>query len=97
MKIICSIFSIYIICLLAYPCQDSCVHSDIKSTNHEQDDDDCHVCPPFCICNCCHVNTLITLKTILEKVITVPVLVVCIYKESSIKDIIHSIWQPPKL
>lgn len=101
MKIICYIFSIYIITLLTYPCQDgkdiASLNNTEQSANHSHNDKDCHTCPPFCVCNCCHVNTIITLKTYFKVIETIPVEIFSVYKVISLKDIVFSIWQPPKI
>jgi len=100
MKLFCYIISIYIIGLLLFPCQNngdlSFTNKTEKSANHNHEEQGCHTCPPFCVCDCCQVNTIISLKTIINSTETVPVLFICIYKETPLKDIILSIWQPPK-
>ena len=87
--------------LLAYPCQDGreIAEKTEKSTrhNHEDDGKDCHTCTPFCICSCCHVNTIVILKVFLEAAVSVPTIYISIYKENPAKEIILPIWQPPKL
>ncbi|MEI7594767.1 MAG: DUF6660 family protein [Bacteroidota bacterium] len=99
MKILCYLLSIYIICLLGVPCQDTCDMSDNHKTEEptSHDEKDCHQCSPFCHCNCCHVNTIVSLKIILNAIETTPSVFVSIYKEIPVKDIILHIWQPPKL
>ena len=101
MKLLVYIFSIYIFSLLAFPCQDNCDHSSSdkmeKSTSHNHEDHDCHTCSPFCVCNCCHVNTIVTFNAIINSAVTLPTFFYVFYKESFIKDIIFSIWQPPKI
>ncbi len=101
MKLLCCIFSIYILSLLAVPCQDNgdTLFSDKteRSANHSHNDNDCHGCTPFCICNCCHVNTIIVLNVFINTAETVPTLFKSIYCEASVKDVIFAIWQPPKI
>ncbi len=104
MKLFCYIFSFYIICLLAYPCQDykniSCSNykEECSSSTEHKEDNDCHSCPPFCVCNCCQVNTIVVLKVLLNSVnIDLIAEVRTIYKEISVKEIILTIWQPPKI
>ncbi|MFA6922929.1 MAG: DUF6660 family protein [Bacteroidales bacterium] len=99
MKLFCYIFLIYIINILVYPCRDNGNISFVnKSANSNQnhDEQDCHTCPPFCICNCCQVNTITSLKMTIKTIKTIPIIFVSIYKETPLKDIIFSIWQPPK-
>jgi len=100
MKILCYILSIYILSLLAYPCQDKCDHSYThkteKSTDQNHEKEDCHNCSPFCTCNCCSVSTILTFKATIITSETIPVLFVSVYKEAPLKDIVFSIWQPPK-
>ncbi|OFX17468.1 MAG: hypothetical protein A2033_12100 [Bacteroidetes bacterium GWA2_31_9] len=101
MKLFSFIFSIYIISLLVYPCQES---SEISShnteqsqnTNHSHNEQDCHSCAPFCICNCCQVNTLTSLKVSVKAIPAILEKITFIYKETSVKDIVLTIWQPPK-
>ncbi|OFX27961.1 MAG: hypothetical protein A2X08_15710 [Bacteroidetes bacterium GWA2_32_17] len=101
MKIFGYILSIYILTLLAYPCQDDCsyllTNNTNNSANHNHNEQDCNSCSPFCTCNCCHVSTIISFNAIINKASTIPVLINVIYKESFIKDIFFTIWQPPKL
>jgi len=101
MKLFAYILSIYILTLLAYPCQDDCSYLLTNNTNnsasHTHSEQDCNTCTPFCICNCCHVNTIITLKTYFKATETIPVVISSVYKVISLKDIIFSIWQPPKI
>lgn len=100
MKFFCYILSIYIISLLAYPCHDKSDHLNTykteKSTDQNHNEQECHTCSPFCSCSCCNVNTIVTVKAGIKTAETVSALPVSIYKETSIKDIILSIWQPPK-
>jgi hypothetical protein len=99
MKWLSYIVSIYVFCLLAFPCQDDCILSASTETEHStsHDDKDCNSCSPFCFCNCCHVNTIVTFNAVLTNAVIIPTFFEIIYKESFIKEIIFSIWQPPKI
>ena len=101
MKYFCLIFSVYIIGLLAFPCQDDIdelfVNKTEKSTTSNHEHKDCHSCSPFCVCNCCQVNTIVVMKAVINAIVTRPTLFVSIYKENPPKEIILPIWQPPKL
>lgn len=85
---------------MTYPCQDGgdilCMNKTENSTNNNHTDNDCHTCPPFCVCNCCHVNTIIALNESVNAITPIPVVVTYIYNVISLKDIILDIWQPPK-
>ena len=103
MKFVYCLFAMYIVFLLTIPCQDDFDFTISNSTqnkpphNHDKDGHDCHTCSPFCVCNCCHANTIVALKSIFTHVENVPTIVACIYKEVTVEDIILTIWQPPKL
>lgn len=101
MKLLSIIFCVYILSLLAYPCQDEiCVahtsHAE-KSSPHNHHEKDCHTCSPFCVCNCCHTNTNVALNAVSINVELPLAFIINTYKESPIKDISLSIWQPPKI
>lgn len=101
MKVFGYILSIYILTLLAYPCQDDCnyllTNNTNNSENHNHNEHNCNLCSPFCTCNCCHVSTIISLNIIIHKTSTIPIFFDVIFKDSFIKEIIFSIWQPPKI
>lgn len=83
------------------PCHDDTTISQSqeieKATTHDQKQQDCHTCSPFCICNCCQINTIVALNSIIKAYDTVPLLFVSFYNEVPLKDISLSIWQPPKI
>jgi hypothetical protein len=102
-KLICKILIIYIFSLLAFPCQDSfgytCSHENGKTQNdhHENCPDDCHMCSPFCTCNCCHTNTIVAIENNNVTVEFVPVFFISLYIEDCYSDVLIPIWQPPKI
>jgi len=103
MKFMAYILSIYIFSLLTYPCQDAICNTHLckieKSTDHNKSHDEqkCHGCSPFCVCCCCHANTLTSIKTDLKIVGTTPILYIVEYNESFLKEINNAIWEPPKV
>ncbi|MEI6124822.1 MAG: DUF6660 family protein [Bacteroidota bacterium] len=105
MKILSFFFAFYILSLCAYPCQDNGNHEDLgtqtiikkKACTGHGDSNGCHKCSPFCFCNCCQVNTVITLPFNLQMAVTVPVVYYTQNIESPLPDVSELIWQPPKL
>ena len=63
MKILAFILSIYIFVLNIAPCEDYTVLDNEVNTEISQAVGDDHnhlssdLCSPFCICQCCHINT----------------------------------------
>ncbi len=100
MRLICFIISAYIFILVAYPCQDECGnHLNKHQTEKTSDshDEECPNCSPFCCCNCCHVNTIVSIKITSDFVHVLPGIFLSSIKENGIKDISLPIWQPPKI
>ena len=105
MKLSSLIFAIYILSLCAYPCQDNGDHDNFgaKSTykivtcDGHHDSNCCHKCSPFCFCNCCHVNIVVTIPLDISISITNPAICDIAYIEFRLKEIPEQIWQPPKL
>lgn len=105
MKWFSCIFAIYIFSLCAYPCRDNGEHSDfsiksvhVEKTCNSQDHSNCsHKCSPFCFCNCCQVNTVVSIPINLQELITIPFVRFTAYIESRMPDVAELIWQPPKL
>ena len=65
MKILLTLFSIYILGLYFVPCSDSVVNVDeshekvVVAMDHSQGSshqNQADQCPPFCQCHCCHVH-----------------------------------------
>ena len=65
--------------------------------SHDSKSADCGTCSPFCVCNCCHGNTLISLIPVFSTFFNIPSSTISLYKEFQIKEILFSIWQPPKI
>ena len=105
MKIFCTLFAFYILSLCAYPCQDNGEHGDYASKKIEKaktcsghEDESCsHKCSPFCFCNCCQVNTVVTVPIHLQDMSTIPQMCFTPYIVSPLPEIALSIWQPPKI
>lgn len=99
------IFSLYILSLCAYPCQDNGDHSGFTSNQIQKEkscdghhDENCtHKCSPFCFCNCCHVSTVISVPLFLQVFVTIPIVRLTTFVESRLPEIHHVIWQPPKI
>ncbi len=105
MKWFSCIIALYIACLCAYPCQDNGEHSHfsvqsvhVEKTCDGHHDNNCgHKCSPFCFCNCCQVNTVVSLPLNLQAIITIPFVRFTSYIESKIPEVAVAIWQPPKI
>jgi len=105
MKWLSCIFALYILSLCAYPCQDNGDHSDFASNQIHKEkaceghhDSNCnHKCSPFCFCNCCQVNTVVSVPMYLQVFITIPSIRITTFIESRLPEIPEVIWQPPKI
>jgi len=105
MKWVTCIYAVYILSLCAYPCQDNGEHSDyseksvqIQNSCRGHHDSNCsHKCSPFCFCNCCQVNTVVSLPLNLQEIITIPFVHITSYVESKLQEVPELIWQPPKI
>lgn len=99
------IFALYIISLCSFPCRDNGEHSDFSiSSIHVEKTCDGHLdskcgdkCSPFCFCNCCQVNTVVSLPLNLQEVNTIPFVHISSYIESKMPEVAYLIWQPPKI
>ncbi|HNW97228.1 MAG TPA: hypothetical protein PKK00_02305 [Bacteroidales bacterium] len=99
------ILAIYISSLCFYPCKDNGDHEafsvqkikDSKSCNEHHDENCCHHCSPFCFCNCCQVNTVVSLSFEFHQISTLSKEIITEYVEHSIPEIYYQIWQPPKI
>ena len=104
MKVLSIILTFYLFYLCSFPCQDKCNVSECKAKteadshkSHESKSDDCSTCSPFCVCNCCHGNTLIALSPVFTAFYNIPSTDITSYRVFQIKEILFSIWQPPKI
>ena len=107
MRIICFIFSIFLLSLSFQPCADSASHEyengivntvDGHDHDHHSDDEHTDNCSPFCSCSCCGV---VTIKT---ATYTIPVFrippeyseEINTYQPIYSQSFSAKIWQPPK-
>jgi len=103
LKLIAYILSIYFVFLLTFPCVDKQMDIALNNTtiseyNHtDKNCKDLHLCPPFCVCNCCSTVIEITNPLIFSKPLANFVENFCFYKTIKISTLFFSIWQPPKL
>jgi len=103
LKITVYILSAFLLSLSCYPCvQDNCdEHDELASAvshGEQEDSNDQDACTPFCIDGCCPTHLLCQINTpaIVAPFITdnVPSI---FFREPSVKNVDHSIWQPPRL
>lgn len=102
MKVLSILFAIYVLWLTFTPCVDlvipvsSYAVSVVQNQSKNIDSDSCTGCSPFCVCNCCHSNTLVSLSIPLSCNSNI----LFTYKNLYIADLVNvlsgSIWQPPK-
>ncbi|HEX3006631.1 MAG TPA: DUF6660 family protein [Bacteroidales bacterium] len=64
MKVLCLLFSLYVIYMVSLPCIDKelkCDHfaHSAQSTNHS-DENQKDSCSPFCVCSCCNVQVVLS-------------------------------------
>ena len=100
------ILAIYIFSLCYYPCKDNGNHQEYaaksystsKSCNEHHDEHNCcHKCSPFCFCNCCHMNTVVSLTFEFQELSIIPVELFTSHIENYVPEIYLKIWQPPKI
>lgn len=101
MKYLAIILSLYVVFLCSLQCQDEievcCKANDTSHKTDNHHDNDCHSCSPFCVCNCCHANTLVIVKKAVEPVCKVENAYHVIFSEGNPQEILQNIWQPPKI
>ncbi len=105
MKWISLLLSFYIFSLCYYPCKDNGDHKEYavhsvnagNSCNDHPEDNCAHKCSPFCFCNCCQVNTVVSLTFQFHEISRIPVEFSTEYIEHSIPEVHPQIWQPPKI
>jgi hypothetical protein len=102
MKLICLLFSVYILYLISLPCRDgaSCVN-DIQADqttqhNHSGDHDHADGCSPFCICSCCNATVILNGFHFESTPVIIPVQVDFILKELKSENYLASFWSHPK-
>lgn len=101
MKYLAVVLSIYVIFLCSLQCRDE-IDACSSKTEHSQtenhhSDSDCNSCSPFCVCNCCHTNTIVIVKKAIEPVQKIENAYQIIFSEGNPKQIPQNIWQPPKI
>lgn len=102
MKIFAFIMAFIVLAMSTIPCADGAVamskaKSEMKNSNHQQNDHPTRDCSPFCSCSCC---TSSPIPQFISKVILVKPTIIRSYTpvySSPIKEISLSIWQPPQL
>lgn len=104
MKYVAFIFSIYILTLNFVPCGDEIksdenTHIEIsENITNEHQHNNCSVCSPFCLCNCCHINIIsFTPISFCLTTINNGFKTNFFYLENIKKDILRDILQPPKI
>lgn len=106
MRVIRFLFTMYVLALAVYPCNDKETCTDerkanitfVSVTDHDHTNSEVDQCTPFCICACCAAN--IQLNPVAD--ISFAVLVhntklTTLYFEKPILVNASNIWQPPKL
>lgn len=105
MKYIVFILSFFILALAVMPCSDGMTCSEDKteaaqtSHEHSHSEDKGDLCPPFCICACCGVASIIMPIVSLDFSYTI------IHIEKKQSDYtseyrsfsLNTIWQPPRV
>lgn len=105
MKILTFIMSLLVMALSLVPCSDAMNECEPKPTshedtshNHQADHDD--FCSPFCSCNCCGANVVLSGFGFQEAINPqyIPISEeVNTYTTSYIPSFYGNIWQPPKI
>ena len=102
MKYLTFILSLYILALNLAPCEDYAATdnevqteiSQLIDSDHQHQDSD--LCSPFCICQCCHINT-IDFKFVDVNIISYYISTQdFFYQNGTEKDFTSSILQPPR-
>ncbi|NKI27028.1 hypothetical protein HCG49_10685 [Arenibacter sp. 6A1] len=98
------ILSFYFLALNFMPCADEVqvakdsVVENIMAVDHSQEHNGiADLCSPFCLCNCCHVNSVDFGITSFEPISAVIPSKIYIHFDSLGEEVIHSILQPPKV
>lgn len=107
MKWIHFLLAFYLMAVSFYPCTDSDIA--VKSThaleiahnhdNHSHDEEH-HMCPPFCACNCCGVQML-NYFSVISYEFSIPFQTIRLKESFYFSNLNHSylgsVWQPPQL
>lgn len=99
--------AIYLMAVSFYPCTDSDLvdasNNAVELTHnhdHNSQDENHHICPPFCACNCCSVQVLNYSSTFTFEFPS-PYQPIPSKKSFYVSNLIDSysgsIWQPPQL
>ena len=103
MKFLCWLMTVYLFCLLAYPCQDEICYSCktrqacTEKTGHmDGQNEHCHDCSPFCVCNCCHASTLTSCNFYPGPEMIMPETLISLYRSIFLTGISADVWRPPK-
>ena len=107
-KVICFSFIVYIVVLLAQPCQDLAAMVEDRNDNKTQisriqssheTDPKADECSPFCVCSCCSLSIVdrsITVGVAFEPERIAALAGLIGYSSPYSKAHQNSIWQPPK-
>lgn len=97
------IFPLFIIFLSVLPCSDkmaidNTIGSFISTADDAHNDDETHMCSPFCTCSCCSAQIrIVSVFEINTLEFAHNTKVVTPYAEKSSVDNSRGIWQPPKV
>ena len=89
------LFTFYIAVVLLVPCSDAQACTEMSKV-HQEDAHEKDICPPFCICQCCHtaveeINYFAWSTTNPKPLDTWSEIVI-----QSPNAPLHNIWQPPR-
>ncbi|WP_081209206.1 DUF6660 family protein [Salegentibacter sediminis] len=104
MKFLTIILSFYFLGLNFLPCDDAVVYEDqenvsvvLDSNQDHRESDGQDVCPPFCICHCCHVH-VVQFSTAKFEVIEPAVSTLIVQKGERLgEEIPNTHFQPPRI
>ena len=88
--------------LTLLPCVDNqiepcCNHTEFSKQDPNTHSTDLDMCSPFCTCNCCHVNTIVSKLVVIQPKSTLPEIISCDMHITQLQEIPIAIWQPPKI
>jgi hypothetical protein len=102
MKILSSIFALYILILTVMPCVDVLRDLPVNMAELTQSKTDIHhyeydCCSPFCTCDCC--TSRVVRNDNIMQFFRSSVIIVCVtvYSSTYYSSFLINIWHPPKL
>ncbi|HQZ82376.1 MAG TPA: hypothetical protein PLR83_04085 [Pyrinomonadaceae bacterium] len=110
MRVFSFIFVVYMLVLLAQPCQEfvasasgdsaACPTTAVVRGDTPESGSKTDGCSPFCICSCCSINSMgaHTVSVAIESPATVNAIPreIAAYSSQHTSNYLASIWQPPK-